>query len=145
MRANRLGWFYVAKDHLKAYLYQLLGQSGLSLRRLAAAVIPVIPPMVFACIGACLARARPLNWYPGWKFGSGESELGWLGRQRLSLWKFFETRRLAAPFTIRWYDGLRVTMYLGNDLSRCLYGVGTYEPNEFMFLSQVLQPGMIFI
>jgi FkbM family methyltransferase len=47
--------------------------------------------------------------------------------------------------TIRWYNGLLVTMYLGNNLSRCLYGVGTYEPNEFMFLSGVLQPGMIFV
>lgn len=36
-------------------------------------------------------------------------------------------------------------MHLGNDLSRCLYPGGGYEPNEFMFLSQALQPEMTLI
>lgn len=145
MHPHKLSWFYIVRDHLRAYLQQSLRYSRAWLQRLGSAIIPFIPSVVFASIGAALAKSRPLNWYPGWKFAAGESEAGWLGRQRLALWRLFEARRLAAPFTIRWYDRLRVTMYLGNDLSRCLYVGGTYEPNEFMFLSQVLQPGMTFI
>jgi precorrin-6B methylase 2 len=35
-------------------------------------------------------------------------------------------------------------MYLGNDLSRCLYVGGTYEPMSSCFFPK-LQPGMTFI
>jgi FkbM family methyltransferase len=127
------------------YFRELRAQARSSIQRLGSGLVRRIPASILARFGSSLTDVRPLGWYPGWKFGAGETEAGWLGRQRLSLWKVFEERRLTAPFTIRWYDGLRVMVYLGNDLSRCLYGVGTYEPNEFMFLSQVLQPGMIFI
>jgi FkbM family methyltransferase len=104
-----------------------------------------IPAPVLARFAPLLAKIRPLGWYGGWTFGAGECEATPLTKVRLALWTHFEHHRLYAPFAIRWYDGLRVTMYLGNDLSRCLYVGGTYEPNEFMFLSQVLKPGMTFI
>ena len=35
-------------------------------------------------------------------------------------------------------------MTLGNDNSLCLYVCGSFEPNEFAFLDQVLKPGMVF-
>ncbi len=104
-----------------------------------------IPAPVLATFGSILSRIRPLDWYPDWRFGAGESSAGLIGRLRLALWEHFKTHQLCAPFTIRWYDRLKVTLYLGNDLSRALYIAGAYEPNEFMLLSRVLQPGMTFI
>lgn len=133
------------RSQLLAYLGRLREYRNSYIRRRAAAIMRLFPLSVLAWVAASLARTRALKWYPGWKFGAGESEAGWLAQVRLSLWKFFEARRLQVPFTIPWYDGLRVTMYLGNDLSLCLYVAGTYEPNEFMFLSKVLRPGMTFI
>ena len=124
---------------------ELRTQAQLSIQRLGPAALHRIPAPILARFGALLADVRPLGWYAGWKFGVGESDAGRLGRLRFSLWKIFEERRLKKPLTIRWYDGLRINMYLGNDLSRGLYVGGTYEPNEFMFLSQVLRAGMTFI
>ena len=114
-------------------------------QQFGSALIRFIPARVLARFAALCAKIQPLGWYPGWRFGAGEDAASALTTLRLAIWTYFEQHRLYAPFTIRWYDRLRVTMYLGNDLSRCLYVGGTYEPNEFMFLSQVLQPGMTFI
>jgi len=46
---------------------------------------------------------------------------------------------------MKWYDGLKVFVYIGNDLSRCLFVNGCYEPNEFVLLSKTLHRGMVFI
>jgi FkbM family methyltransferase len=115
------------------------------IERLGPTIFPHVPKSLLASFAACLARTRTLKWYPGWKFGDGEFEGDDHHQLRHFLWKYFQANRLHAPFTVPWYDGLRVTMYLGNDMSLCLYVAGTYEPNEFMFLAQVLQPDMTFI
>ena len=47
--------------------------------------------------------------------------------------------------TIVWYEGLRVRLFLGNDLSLCLYVGGSFEPNEFVLWRSVLEPGMVFV
>jgi len=107
--------------------------------------LATIPITALTTLASVLVQIRPLGWYPGWRFAAGESELGWIGRQRLRLWHYFERAQLQVPCRIRWYDKIKLEIYLGNDLSRCLYVGGAYEPNEFMFLSRVLQPGMTFI
>jgi FkbM family methyltransferase len=123
----------------------LLAQGDAWVERLGPTIFPLLPRALLAWLAARLARTRGLKWYPGWKFGDGEFEVDPHHQLRLYLWKYFQTGRVNAPFAVRWYDGLRVTMYLGNDMSLCLYVAGTYEPNEFMFLAQVLRPGMTFI
>jgi FkbM family methyltransferase len=115
------------------------------IKRLAPTIFPLVPISRLASFAAGLACTRVLKWYPGWKFGEGEFEGDDDHQLRLDLWKYFHAKRLVAPFAIPWYDGLRVTIYLGNDMSFCLYVAGTYEPNEFMYLGQVLRPGMTFI
>lgn len=135
----------MARDRLQNYLVHRLAYRHLWIERLGPAIFPLVPKSLLASFAACLARTRALKWYPGWKFGDGEFEGDDHHQLRHYLWKYFQARRLDAPFAIPWYDGLQVTMYLGNDMSLCLYVAGTYEPNEFMFLAQVLRPGMTFV
>lgn len=141
----RRKWFYRAQERILGRAARLQKKRNALIQRHADGILSLFPVSRLGWIAARLAPNPALNWYPGWKFGVGESDVGCLLQLRLSLWKFFEARRLQAPFTIRWYNGVRVTMYLGNDLSLCLYVAGTYEPNEFMFLSKLLRPGMTFI
>ena len=47
--------------------------------------------------------------------------------------------------TVNWHEGLRVRLFLGNDLSLCVFVGGSFEPNEFVFLGRVLEPGMVFV
>ncbi len=46
---------------------------------------------------------------------------------------------------MNWHHGTRVHVYLGNDLSRCLFVGGCIDPNEFAFLECVLEQGMVFV
>jgi len=46
---------------------------------------------------------------------------------------------------VDWLDGIRLTLYLGNDLSRQIFVLGRFEPNEFAWLSGLLKPGMCFV
>jgi FkbM family methyltransferase len=135
----------MARDFLQNTLVRQLVSHPSWIERLGPAILPVISNSVLASFAAGIARTRALKWYPGWKFGDGEFAGDQYHQLRLYLWKYFQAKRPDAPFSIAWYDGLRVTMYLGNDMSLCLYVAGTYEPNEFMFLGQVLRPGMTFI
>lgn len=47
--------------------------------------------------------------------------------------------------TVRWLADTNLKMYLGNDLSWCIFVGGAFEPNEFFFLSTVLEPDMTFV
>jgi len=91
-----------------------------------------------------IARRRPrLERYPGWTFGAEYYiERTWSSLRRGVLWDHAVDRRLTVPLTVRWYDDLEVDVLLGNDHSLCLYVSGTFEPNEFHFLGQILKPGM---
>jgi len=108
-------------------------------------IFPLVPKLHLARFAASLARTRELKWFAGWRFGDGEFVKNEPHRLRRLLWKYYRAKRLDAPFAIPWYDDLRVIMYLGNDLSFCLYVAGTYEPNEFMFLAQMLHSGITFL
>lgn len=91
-----------------------------------------------------LAYVRPLVPYPGWTFASDWDNPDLAFQMRRRIWEFFNERRLEIPLQFAWYDGLRLNLYLGNDLSRNLFIAGCSEPNEFAFLSEILKPGMVF-
>ncbi len=98
-----------------------------------------------AWIGPRIARLRPIGWYPGWSFAACEdtkTRLYWL---REEMWERSKRLREPVSFEIDWHEGLRVRVFLGNDLSRCLFVAGSYEPNEFALLSHVLLEGMTVI
>src|SRR5579862_7898796 len=92
-----------------------------------------------------LAFVRPLVRYPGWNFGADWDNPDLAFQMRRQIWEAFHQRGLEVPLPFEWYDGLRLNLYLGNDLSRQLYVGGCSEPNEFAFLNSVLAPGMVFI
>jgi len=101
--------------------------------------------------GSLLARARelavfgPLDPEPGWKFDTDWNSPDPVIRERRAIWEHFNRRGYAGPLTVDWLDGIRLTLYLGNDLSRQIFCLGRYEPNEFAWLSRLLQPGMGFV
>lgn len=61
------------------------------------------------------------------------------------MWAWQSGRRTHPPVVLDWLDGTSVRLRMGDDFSRLLYITGCYEPNEFWFLSQVLQPGMTVV
>jgi FkbM family methyltransferase len=86
-----------------------------------------------------LAEPAPLRRVPGWWSGLATTPpLDAAKRLRLRLWRALAGTTIAFP----WYDGLVLELVLGNDLSRCLFVGGEIDPNEFVFLAEVLQPGM---
>ncbi|MDB5305837.1 MAG: methyltransferase FkbM family [Gemmataceae bacterium] len=93
-----------------------------------------------------LAAPRRLGYYPGWRFGiDEEGPIGLRTRFRRALWSSCRRRGTDLAINVRWYEGLNVRLYLGNDLSRCLFVGGSYEPNEFALLAEALEPGMTFV
>jgi FkbM family methyltransferase len=64
---------------------------------------------------------------------------------RRRIWEYFNEHKFEIPFVFEWYGGLRLNLYLGNDLSRQLFIAGCTEPNELAFLDGLLVPGMVFI
>lgn len=87
---------------------------------------------------------QPKRWL-GWHFGIAEKNNDWEVFRRLEVWRVWPQRFQARALSIRWYHGLRLMVWPGNDLSRCTYVGGAYEPNEMHFMDRFLQPGMQFL
>ena len=83
--------------------------------------------------------------YPYWRFGIAETIKDKNTLRRLAIWQIWPKRFPGRTLTIKWYHGLRLVVYFGNDLSRCTYVGGAYEPNEMAFVHHYLKPGMHFI
>lgn len=103
------------------------------------------PQRLLIATASALARSRSLEVEPGWRFDAGAHDLRQVTQFRRDIWRSFRDRSIGTPVILRWYDGLRVRLFLGNDLSLCLYAGGSFEPNEFAFLRAVLRPGMVFL
>ncbi|HKV53115.1 MAG TPA: FkbM family methyltransferase [Candidatus Binataceae bacterium] len=93
-------------------------------------------------VAARLAVTMPIRCVPGW--WSGMASQGPVTFDRQIRRRFWHTLA-GTPAQIRWYDGLKLEVVLGSDLSHCLYVDGEIDPNEFSFLAQVLKPGMMVI
>ena len=104
-----------------------------------------LPPRLVGVIAAGLARTRPLALDPDWHFHVPGNEAGMLTRLRRDIWAHYRENRIGTPIVFRWYEGLRVRLYLGSDLSLCLYVLGAFEPNAFVFLSRVLERDMVVL
>ena len=117
-----------------------------ALRRLGQLGLRRSPePLLVVIAARVVAPTATLELVPGWSFASAERVTGHRARARRALWAAFRDRRIRRPVTIVWYEGLRVRLFLGNDLSLCLYVGGSFEPNEFVLWRSVLEPGMVFV
>ncbi len=118
-------------------------QIGTLLDRIGRALLTGAPALGRLYAKLIARRGLKLQRYPGWTFGAEYYiERSWWSLRRGALWEHAVEHRLEVPLTVRWYDGLQVDVVLGNDHSLCLYVSGTFEPNEFHFLGQILKPGM---
>ena len=114
-------------------------------RRLVELGLRHAPESMLVVAARVAAPAPVLAPDPGWSFATAERATGRRVDERRALWTAFRTRQIMRPVTVKWYEGLRVRLFLGNDLSLCMYVSGSFEPNEFVLLSRVLRPGMVFV
>jgi len=91
------------------------------------------------------ACVRPLGLQPGWYFGVADEDTSREAAFRRELSRYYRDEHILDPIVVRWYEGLKLRLYLGTDMSHCLYIGGSFEPNEFVFLRSVLRPGMVFL
>jgi FkbM family methyltransferase len=118
-------------------------KTGYHLDRIGCALFSSAPPLGRLYANLVARRSVKLERYPGWTFGAEYYiERTWSSIRRGTLWDYAIARRLKVPISVNWYEGLKVDVLLGNDHSLCLYVSGTFEPNEFVFLGQILKPGM---
>ena len=103
------------------------------------------PQRLVEATASVLARAKPLAPEPGWHFDVAAEDPSLLIRIRRDIWEYYREHAIERPVVLRWYDRLRVQVFLGNDMSLCLYVGGAFEPNEFVFLGKVLKPGMTVV
>jgi FkbM family methyltransferase len=92
-----------------------------------------------------LCWTRPLKPYPKWRFGIDWENPDPSFRRRRDLWRYFNRHQIETPLDFEWYDGLKLWLYPGNDLSATLFVGGCNEPNEFAFLDRFLRPAMVFV
>jgi FkbM family methyltransferase len=92
-----------------------------------------------------IAILRPLVPYPSWHTDAEYHNTDLSYKLRRWFWQYFHDRRRDGPIVVRWHDGTRLRIFLGNDISGQVYIAGCWEPNEFAFLDRILQPGMTFL
>lgn len=96
-------------------------------------------------VAAAFARSKPLGLDPGWRFRFPGDDEPQSTLVRRDIWSHYRDDEIAAPVLFRWHDDLRLHLHLGNDLSLCLYVLGAFEPNEFVFIRSTLDPGMVVL
>ncbi|MFB3777026.1 MAG: FkbM family methyltransferase [Bryobacteraceae bacterium] len=92
-----------------------------------------------------LVYVRPLLPYPGWRFDADYERPDLCFRLRRRIWEVCRQRQWTLPLEIPWYEGLRLCVYLPNDLSKQVFVGGCYEPNEMAFFKRFLKPGMTVV
>jgi FkbM family methyltransferase len=92
-----------------------------------------------------LFQFRDLVPYPGWHFDIDWDQSDALLEQRRRVWENFRLAGRPGPLEVEWHNGIRLVMYIGNDLTKQLFVAGCFEPNEFAFLNSLLAPGMRFV
>jgi FkbM family methyltransferase len=113
--------------------------------KFALAFLKHAPQRIVEIAASLLARGKALESEPGWYFDIAATDPSMLTRIKRDLWEYYRDRGITRPVRLRWYDGLRIRVFLGNDMSLCLFVGGSFEPNEFVFLDAVLADGMTFI
>jgi len=111
---------------------------GMSPRQLAALIARGTvtledwdPARVLRLANRVAPRPGPVTWVPGWHFGQAVRKVDELRNLREAIWRYFATDGREGAFVMKWYEGIRIRVYLGNDLSWALFVDGDFEPNQF--------------
>lgn len=92
-----------------------------------------------------LATFTKLSTYPGWTSDSDRrNPKGTVPSRADRIRKQF-LDSTDGPFIMNWLDGIKVYIYPDDETSRVLYLTRVFEPTEFLLLSKILRPGMVFI
>ena len=97
-------------------------------------VLEKIKQRIFDTIDPWIPRVSKVRPIPSWTTGYTATNKPVRRAQR---WD-----HLQKPFTIQWFHGIKIYIYPGEEISRCLYVEGFYEPNQMCFLDSYLKPGM---
>jgi FkbM family methyltransferase len=95
-----------------------------------------------ARIASAIATTPTLCPIPGWRMDSFLESASLATFVRYAIWLMGRRHAAAEPVNLPWYAGTRLGLSLGNDLSLAVFVGGSFEPNEFVLLDQVLQRGM---
>lgn len=99
---------------------------------------------VLALANLAVPKPRPIDPFPGWRFGFSADGADEIGRLRQEIWRYFSGPRRDGDMVMTWADNIRVRVHLGSDLGWALFVDGCFEPNQFAFLHSVLNRGMAF-
>ncbi|MGD0085397.1 MAG: FkbM family methyltransferase [Acidimicrobiales bacterium] len=97
-----------------------------------------------ARLAGSLAPSPSAGPVPSWRFGEPRPATA-RSLARLGIWRMSRRLGTESLVTVNWLAGTRLELELGNDLSRCIYVSGVFEPNETSFLASWLAPGMVVI
>ncbi len=118
-------------------------QVGFWLDKIGCALLSGAPSLGRLYAKLIAPRGIRLERYPGWTFGAEYYiERTWASLRRGVLLEHALDIGSRSHSPSNGMTGCRVDVMLGNDHSLCLYVSGTFEPNEFVFLGQILKPGM---
>jgi FkbM family methyltransferase len=88
---------------------------------------------------AAIATLQPVARTPGWNHGW--VALDGLESPRQELWGSLELSLTVDRLLLPWHGGTAIEVLAGDDLARCLFVGGCYEPNEMWFAQQVIAEG----
>jgi FkbM family methyltransferase len=88
---------------------------------------------------AAVATLRPVARTPGWNHGW--VPLDGLVSPRQELWGSLGQPPAVDRLLLPWHGGTAIEVLAGDDLARCVFVGGCYEPNEMWFARQVIAEG----
>ncbi|MFM9881768.1 MAG: FkbM family methyltransferase [Burkholderiales bacterium] len=115
------------------------------MERILRLPIHELPDRFFADLAYLLCTLPPLDREPGWRFGSAETNPTPAVRVRLAMWEAARKRHGGINVELPWHENTRIRTPLGNDLNRCVFVSGSFEPNELTLMRDLLEPGMVVI
>lgn len=115
------------------------------IRDLVLFVLAKLPENFLVRLARVVYRPRPLELVPYWYVGATEVNLSIYRIFLKLIWFVLIFKENKKNIIINWHNNIRMILRSKNELDRCIYIEGCYEPGQFYFLNQVLKEGMVFV
>ena len=113
------------------------------IKNFASSLGKIIPDILLIKILPLFYRRQPTRFFPNWVMGAGSKENFY--RVFLNLmWEIFSAKA-RRRMIVSWDKDIKISLYSKNEIDRCIYIEGMYEPNQFYFLDNFLKKGMVFV